>query len=278
MQRIVTLVRRHGGVCRSAVLRAAGTSKWHLRAAVECGMLVRPARGWVALADADPELVFAARHGVILTCVTQAKRIGLWAVEAGDLHLALPNRGSQIRWRGAGTRHWEKPLILRRPGLLEDPVENVLQIAANCLPREHALTLLESALNKKLVTMAALGQLPLSARLRALVDGATPFSDSGLETLFRDRLGWLRIPIRIQAHVVGQRVDLLIGRRLIAQIDGSSHTGHQRDRDTRHDAQSAMEGYHVLRFGYRQVMDRWEEVEAAVLGAIARGLHLVPTR
>jgi hypothetical protein len=29
----------------------------------------------------------------------------------------------------------------------------------------------------------------------------------------------------------------------------------------------------VLRFSYRQVMERWEEVEAAILAAVIRGDH-----
>lgn len=260
-------------MCLTAELRHAGHTHRQIHEAVAFGELERLRRGWVAARGADPELVLAAKRGALLTCATQAGRLGLWVMQGGPPHVAAPHRGSHLDWKGC-VRHWERPLIPRKPGVLEDPVENVLQIAAGRLPDEQALAIIDSALNKKLATIAGLEQLPISRRLRRLLARATPFSDSGLETLFRERLGWLRVAIRVQAHVVGRRVDLLIGQRLIVQIDGSTHTGPQRDRDNAHDVSANMDGYTVLRFGYLQVMRHWEEAESVILGAIARGRHL----
>lgn len=234
---------------------------------------MRPRNGWVALADADPALVFAAAHGVVLSCITQAKRLGLWVMDASEIHVAARHPKSQVVWK-EGVRHWARPLIMRPPWRLEDPIENVLELVSNCQPRELALTVLDSALNRGLVTLQGLDTLPLSTRFRDLLGSSSPFADSGLETLFRTRLSWLGVPIRTQAWVLGRRVDLLIGDRLIVQIDGLHHEGAQRGKDIRHDTVVQLEGYRVLRFSYAQVVHHWEEVEEAILRAIARGHHL----
>ena len=83
------------------------------------------------------------------------------------------------------------------------------------------------------------------------------------------------MPITPQVWLAGHRVDFLIGDRLVLQIDGSTHVGAQRDSDIRHDAQLMLLGYHVIRVGYDQVVNRWHEVQSHVQRAVAQGLHLV---
>ncbi|MGN7976218.1 endonuclease domain-containing protein [Microbacterium sp. 22195] len=169
--------------------------------------------------------------------------------------------------------HWAKPLIPRHPDSLEDPIENVLALVADCEPHERALATWESALNKGLVKREVLDRLPLKRVARDLLSEAIPFADSGLETYLRSRLGWLGLPLTFQIWIAGHRTDLLIGDRLILQIDGAAHTGAQRDEDIRHDAELRLMGYHVIRVGYRQVMDRWHVVQDLIMRAVAQGLH-----
>ena len=155
-----------------------------------------------------------------------------------------------------------------------DPVENVLDCVSRCQPHESALTILESALNKRLVTRAGLLKLPVSTAARRLLEVATPFADSGLESIVMSRLRWLRVAVVPQAWVEGHRVDVLIGERLILQIDGAHHTGAQRDEDIRHDAYLLTLGYSVIRVSYAQVLEHWPEVQARIMSAVAQGLHL----
>jgi very-short-patch-repair endonuclease len=77
-----------------------------------------------------------------------------------------------------------------------------------------------------------------------------------------------------QAWILDRRVDLLIGERLVIQIDGATHTGAQRTSDIAHDAQLMLRGYHVLRFSYEQVMERWHDVQAVIMEAVAQGRQL----
>lgn len=272
-----TALRKAHGITRTSTLLRAGVARTELRAAFARGELMRPRKGWVALPTTDAALLAAARRGAVLSCVSQAQRLGLWVLSAPHLpHYAAPRPSSHVA-AGPGIVHWREPPRPRPPELLEDPLENVLSLVAECQPRETALAIVDSALNAGLTSVSALELLPVP-RLRELLNEATPFADSGLETLFRTRLGWLRIPIRAQIHVLGHRVDFLIGARLVVQIDGRQHSGAQRDADILHDHRLREEGYEVIRVTYALVVHEWESVQDMILGAVARGLHLRANR
>ena len=101
-------------------------------------------------------------------------------------------------------------------------------------------------------------------------------SDSGLETIFVYRLSGWGLPIRQQIVLAGARVDILIGERLVVQIDGYAFhsSSAQRSRDVAHDAELQLRGYTVLRFTYAQVIYGWPGVERAITRALAAGAHL----
>lgn len=267
------LVRERGGVVRVRVLRELGVSDHALRRALAAGDIERVRRGWVASPGADPMLVAAARRGVVLTCVTAARRLGLWVLEEKQPHVAAPQHAGRIDIPGA-TVHWHKPVVPRHPDALVDPIENVLAIVALCQPYEAALAVWESALNKRLVDPETVRRMRLPTVACQILEQASPWSDSGLETFVVPRLLWLRLPLRRQIWIAGHRVDLLIGDRLVLQIDGGHHVGAQREEDIAHDAALRLLGYHVIRVGYAQVVDRWHEVQDMIMRAVAQQLHL----
>jgi very-short-patch-repair endonuclease len=231
-------------------------------------------RGWVALPDADPVTVGAATRGVVITCVSAAERIGLWVPEASPLHVAARPNAARVRVPSQVVIHWARPVVPRDPETTVDEIVNTLSLVAQCQPREIALVIWESALNKRLIDKRLLSGFELPHPARELLELATPFSDSGLETIFVTRLRWLDVPMVPQAWLHGHRIDLLIGERLVIQIDGATHVGAQRTTDIEHDAQLMLRGYTVLRFGYEQIMARWPEVQAIIMDAVAQGKHL----
>jgi very-short-patch-repair endonuclease len=248
-----SFVSRHGGVVRTRALVAAGWSRGRVDRALRAAALVRVRSGWVCLPDADPQLVDAARAGVVLSCVTQARRLGLWVLGGeGGLHVAAPAHSGRVG-SGFDRVHWSRPVVPRHPDALADPVENVLAMVSTCQPFETALAVWESALNKGLADRQVLGRLDLPTAARRILERAEPYADSGLETLAIPRLRWLRVPLRRQIWIAGHRVDLLIGERLVLQIDGGHHVGAQRESDIAHDAALMLMGYHVIRVGYAQV-------------------------
>lgn len=265
-------VARRGGVIRSGELRALGWSAHRLGQAVASGRLIRPVKGWVAVPGADPDLLAAAQRGGTLTCVSQARRIGLWTPRFTETHLAVTRPGSQGSPEGYRF-HWARPVRPREPDALEDHLENLLGYVAVCLPYEEALAVWESALQRGMTDLLTLQRLPYTGAARRLLADSTPFSDSGLETYVRRRLRWLDISLVPQVWIEGHRVDFLLGARLVLQIDGGHHVGPQRTRDIEHDARLALRGYTVIRVGYEQVVFRWHEVHESVTSAIARGLH-----
>jgi very-short-patch-repair endonuclease len=267
----VKAIRRAGGVMRTRQLLGLGFSKYRQAAAVSAGTLVRVGRSWLALPLADAQLMSAARSGVVLTCVTQAKRLGLWVLNEDMRHVAVPPHGRS--GMAKAHVHWRVPPLPRDPNLLVDPIENVLDIVASCQPHDVALAIWESALNRSLVTLEAMRRLPLSPAARALCEEASPWSDSGLESFVEPRLRWMKLPIRPQVWIAGHRVDFLIGDRLVLQIDGGHHVGDQRTDDVAHDGELMLLGYHVIRVTYVQVVGRWHEVQDLLMRAVAQGLH-----
>lgn len=264
---------RRGGIARTSTLRAAGVSEHALRRARSSGHLMTPRQGWVAVPDADPARLGAVQRGVILTCVTVAEEQGLWMPERMPMHVAAPPHAARIDVPPSVVVHWSVPVMPRDPDAVADSLVNALIMVARCQPRETALVLWESALNRGMVDAAVFRGLELPIAARELLDRARPFADSGLETIFLSRLAWLRLPMLPQAWVHDRRVDILIGERLVIQIDGATHTGQQRTKDIEHDAQLMLRGFHVLRFSYEQIMKRWPEVQAVVMEAVSQGLH-----
>lgn len=260
-----------GGIMRTRALLDAGHTRHELTALVESGRLTRPLRGWIALPRADPQLVYAARHGVILSCMTVIRRAGLWARHSqGDMHFASRSPHSHLSAEGR-VIHWARPLSVRPPHTLVDSLENALAYVVTCQPAEEAHAIWESALNRGRVTRESMRRLPLSRAARALLDECTPFSDSGLESIVGRRTRALGLTVYAQIWLLGHRVDFLIENWLVLQIDGSTHTGPQRDADNRHDALLAANGYSVIRVSYRQVMFEWPWVQHQIMLAVSQG-------
>ncbi|TQJ32538.1 uncharacterized protein DUF559 [Microbacterium sp. SLBN-146] len=253
-------------------LQRAGFSRHQLDRAVAQGVLWRVRKGWVARPDADPELLAAARAGVVLSCITLARRRGLWVLDLDRPHVAAPAHAGGLRASGA-TVHWAKPVVPRHPDALLDSIENALVLVAGCQPYESALAVWESALNSHLIDRSQMGRMPLPPAARKILSAASPYSDSGLESFVVPRLSWLGVAIVPQVWIAGHRVDFLIGDRLVLQIDGGHHVGAQRTSDISHDARLTLMGYHVIRVGYRQMVDEWHTVQDLVMRAVAQGLH-----
>lgn len=271
---LIELVVELGGVVRVERLKALGIGRRALDRALAFGQLVRIRRGWVAVPGADPVLVSAARAGVVVTCISQAARLGLWVHETPEkFHVGVDPHSASAQTDRAHV-HWSRPVIPRHPDALADPIENVLALVADCEPFERALATWESALNQGLVTLAGLAEYPWKPAACEVFAQANPFADAGTETYLRSRLQWLGLRLVIQPWLAGHRVDALIGDRLVLQVDGRHHVGVQRSEDIRHDAELRLMGYHVIRISYQQLMHDWPMVQDLIMRAVAQSLHL----
>ena len=105
-------------------------------------------------------------------------------------------------------------------------------------------------------------------------------SESGTESIVRVRLRRAGIRPQLQLEVVeGVRVDLLVGDRLVIEIDGREfHDGSVAfEKDRRRDLLLKALGFEVLRVSCAQVLGDWEAVLETILTMMDRGQHLSAT-
>jgi very-short-patch-repair endonuclease len=121
--------------------------------------------------------------------------------------------------------------------------------------------------------LAVLQRTAIGRHAAELFDGA---SQSGIETIARVALRRRRVRLRTQVPIPGVgHVDLLIGDRLVLELDGEEwHQGGDFEEDRRRDLALVARGYLVVRASYRQVTESWPDVESALLTIIRRGDHL----
>lgn len=206
-----------------------------------------------------------------------ARRNGWWIPEGLDdaVHVRVdPNAaspaGDVVVHRG---RQIAPP---SRHGLIES-VEDALAHIATCLTPQNARIVWESAIRTEGLSVDALRRVTWpTVAATACANDVTGLSDSGLETIFVVKLSRWALPIRQQPVIAGHRVDVLIGDRLVVQIDGFAHhsTSAQRSKDVALDAELALRGYTVLRFTYAQILHDWAAVERVIARAIASGRRL----
>src|SRR5690606_13371026 len=117
-------------------------------------------------------------------------------------------------------------------------------------------------------------RLSLPSRTQAVTSPVGESSESGSESAFKFRMLKHGLPMEQQVWIGEDRVDFLIGKRLVVEIDSRAH--HDPVADCARDARLSIRHHRVLRFYYEHVFGAWDLVEAAVLAAVERGDHLVP--
>ena len=265
------------GIAHRDLAVAQGAKVSQIRAAVRTGEVRAIRRQWLATPEATGELVDAAAHGARVGCVSAARQRKWWVPEGVDesLHLQFRAHGRPAEFEGVA--HWNTSVAPASRTSLLASVEDCLSHIAVCLDPESARVVWESAIKAEKLSIAALRAVRWTSRAaKKLAECSSDLSDSGLESLFITRLSSWGLPLRQQILVAGHFVDLLIGERLIVQVDGYGFhaSSTQRSSDVAHDAELRLRGYTVLRFTYSQIVREWPTVERAVSRAIAAGLHL----
>ena len=275
---IVALVTALGGVAHRNELTAAGLTQYRIVEAIKAGVLTAIARSWVAVEDADRLAVLAAQLGGRIACTTAARAFGLWTLADDTPHIWIPPRSRHPRIDGVRL-HRSMPLA---PGGRIGGTESLIDVLAHvavCLPFEAAIAVWESAIQQGLVLPAALAEIPWrSVAAQKLAVAAGVFADSGLESIVVARLRRMGLAMRQQVHLLGHPVDILLGDRLVIQIDGWAFhsTSSARDRDNRHDSRLRAAGYRVIRIGYAEIVHGWAAIESEIVLAIAQRAHVAP--
>ncbi|MGC4934370.1 endonuclease domain-containing protein [Gordonia sp. DT30] len=264
------------GVFDYAELSRRGFIQSNVKALVRDGTLRCLRRSWYATVYAHPAVVQAVTAGGVCSCVTALDLHGVWVMPTADIHLrgrrTAANRGKRPLCRQHG-----EPLPERYP---LDDVPTALRHALRCLPGEEIIAACDSILRQGLLEMADLEVVFASApaRTRELLARCDGVAESGAESIFGSRIGRKGIRFRMQVEIEGVgRVDFLIGRRLIVEIDSErfhDRTPEQRERDRQRDAEAIRRGYLPIRFSFRKVMYQWPTVEGIIDDLIRRRAHI----
>lgn len=278
-----------GGVAHAATLRRHGVGQKVLERAVLTRELSRIRSGWYCLPGNESDTVRALRVGGRLDCVSVLRPLGIWLLPDERLHVAVARTRSRLRspadradalgsWRGhpSVVTHWRGALT--NPEEATELVDDAAGRLATCLPRDHAIVAFDSLLNRQELSWDrlrfTLAAGPVSHEwMLGLVDAGC---GSGLETLARLHLRAHRLRVRSQWLVEGVGwVDLLVGDRLIVELDSRLHHTDRAsyEKDRARDLDLVARGYLVVRVTYRQVMESWATVEAAILAITRRGEH-----
>jgi very-short-patch-repair endonuclease len=260
-----------GGIASRALLGKLGLTDRTITDAVNDGWLIRLRRGRYATPTAHPDVAAAVRAGGRLACASALRVYGTWLLPDPQLHVRVA-RGVDATRSPAIKVHWNDE---RGWGHPVDSAAIALVTALRCLPLRDAVVAVDSVANKRLLTLSEIeSACATTARGRAVLRLMDPLSESGLETMARLALRRHRIRLRSQFLVEGiGRVDLLIGDRLVLELDGEAWHG-DFDRDRARDRALVVRGYLVLRVSYRQLMTQWADVEAQILDLVRRDEHL----
>jgi hypothetical protein len=149
-------------------------------------------------------------------------------------------------------------------------IDALLDVARQ-VARDQFLACIESAVRRGAMSRAALpvllGHLPERLRFdSALLDFS---ADSGIESLARIRLAPLVQSMETQVRIPGisraggdGRVDLLLDKWLVIELDGDEW--HDPAADRLRNQVLVQQGFRSHRFGHRQVIHGWPDVEATV--------------
>lgn len=274
------LARNHGFATRAG-LRRSGLSDHRIRAELAAGRLVAFGRDLVARPTAPAVLRRAVAMRCRVGCVTAAKAMGMWVLDADAFHVIARTRGTHVAHDGrlpGATVHWSpSPLEPDGDRLAIESGRNALAHIADCQPVDAAVATFDSAVRSGFISVEELRRLAAirGGRFAEVVALCSARSDSGLESLTRVRLVWVGIACREQVVIDGHPVDLLIGDRLIIQLDGGQHADRvQLARDRRQDRRLRRMGYTVLRFGYADVVFNWDRTWAEIRAHLAQRAHL----
>lgn len=266
---------RLGGILSTHQLRAAGASSEELAGAVRTGSLMRLRKGFYALPSAPPAAVAAVVARGRLSCVSAARSYGLWAGDDRRLHLHhAPN--ARAGPRQGHVCHWSP--VERHVELWRVSVADCLRSVARCADQETAVAVFDTAISAGLTSPGALREVltrqPVNVRARGAL--ARPGSDSGIESIVRQRLERSGHIVEQQVHVGGVgRVDMRVDGVLYLEIDGFAfHNDRgQFERDRARDAILAARGLTRLRVSAAQVLGEWEAVAERIRRVVSHSAN-----
>ncbi|WP_068483638.1 endonuclease domain-containing protein [Pseudoclavibacter helvolus] len=272
-----------GGVFSRAQWNSSGGDSTQLRHGLDSGIFTRVRKGWFAMPDANTRAVRGVKLGARLTCIDALTAHGAWDTKPVESHLRIPpGRGERSRTASSERREAASPGVvwhrsIDQPQLSKiavDDVQLALGCALRCLDEDRLVLVVDSLLNRGLLSEQAYGTLSRQAPVRArellqLVDGR---SMSGTETLVRLWLQRRGLEVTPQKWFAGVgQVDLLVDGWLVIECDSKAHHTSAKNyaEDRARDLTLLALGYVVVRLTYEQILNQWADTEKKLLRIVA---------
>lgn len=268
-------IARLGNLAQRRQLGSLGFGRHLIDRAIECARLHRVRPGWVATLDAGQPEVIAVLTGGRLTGASALHSYGVWAGDDRRLHVQVPPNAHRVVQPAITPVNAFRPLrfaissvsinwVHAAQPLPSAPFWRVgvrdalLQFAKHEVDEQVAAAI-ESAVHKRVLTRSQLPELfaRMSRRSESIRTRLTFAAGSGLETVFRLRVENEGYTLAQQVWIGQDRVDTVMGGWLVIELDGDEW--HDPVSDRQRTNRLVRAGYVVLRFGYADVFDRWDE-------------------
>ncbi len=284
------ITERLGHIATRQQLLAAGCSGTDLTRAVRLGELTRLRQARYATADAPFEAAVAVRVGGLLAGPSAARSYGLWGGLDKRIHISVGMGSSRLRTLrdrefadGLLVDRMRVPVLVHwlRGGATPEtgpncwcvPLPVALRQVVRWCDRETSIACLDTAISSGIEPAQLVSYFASEpAASRALSARARAGSESGIESLVRQRLDGMRLTYRQQVPIAGVgRVDLVIEPNLVVEVDGAEFHSDRAafENDRRRDAELVSRGLRVMRLTYSRVTTDWLACAGGILKALA---------
>ncbi|AGW40676.1 DNA topoisomerase I [Leifsonia xyli subsp. cynodontis DSM 46306] len=264
---------KRGGIASTRQLRDAGATERALGRVVADGRLIRPRNGRYAKPGVFEAAIAAVRMGGRLSCVSAARSYGLWGGMDARTHATVPPTAGRAGVEAGAVLHWRA--CRAHPEIWRVSVADCLRSVVACADEETSVAVLDTALSAGLVSIRDIERTFASEpqRARTIARRARPGSDSGVESILRQRLTARGHLVEQQIAVPGAgRVDARVDGILYVEVDGFAfHSGREAfERDRMRDAALALRGDRWLRVSARNLLSTPDSVVATIEAVLER--------
>ena len=284
---ITRTMEQFGFLASRRQLKRMNIGRHRIDRAIADGDLLPVRMGWVATANASQASIIAVLHGARLTGGTALGSYGIWCGDDHRIHLQVPEDSQRVTQapltpipRFTPPRFFVPTLVTHwAPFEIGEGLAPAWRVSisdaigrfATTEPVEQVAAALESAVTTNRMTRRAVAHIiqRLPKRLHRLSKDLTFLAGSGLETIARMRFDALGFRVVQQVQIGIDRVDLVIDGWLVIELDGDQW--HEAATDRIRTNRIIRSGYRVLRFGYADIFERWEETVATVMRMLEDG-------
>lgn len=264
-----------------ADLFARGHTRRSIQTAVRRGVLIHVRRDRYLEPEVPDVLVRAVRVGGRLTCLSVLQLLGVFVLRNNRLHVHVDPTASRLRsphdkrrrvtTARSGVRlHWTL-LVEESSSACAVSIIDALVHAVVCQPPTAAVASIDSALRLGFILAEDLLDIfaALPPRYGVLASFVDASAESGPETLVRLMARRLGCDVRPQVEFAAiGRVDFVLDRWLVVECDSREFHADWEAQVRERDLALAALGYCTLRLTASAIMNRPDEVFAALSGLV----------